>query len=51
MSHPMIDCNSCGYEYADPKEEMHECECGWEMTAKQCKEWNGTCDRCARLYS
>ncbi len=50
MSHPEptknYECEICGCE-----EEPHCCECGEELTAEQCKEQAGFCERCGWLLS
>lgn len=50
MSHPEptknYECEYCGCE-----EEPHCCECGEELTAEQCKEQSGFCERCSWLLS
>jgi len=39
----LVECSECGWEG------KHECECGEELSEKQCSEWSGFCERCGWL--
>ena len=41
------NCDTC----ANGTKSGHECECGWELTEKQCKEWAGMCVSCQYIIS
>jgi hypothetical protein len=44
----MIENNLLECEYCGRDDGTHECECGWKLTTKQCKEQYGICKDCGR---
>lgn len=47
------DCEGCGalWEELESGETDHACECGWELSKKECVEQSGLCKTCCWLNS
>jgi len=47
------DCKGCGaaWQEIESGETVHGCECGWELSQKECVEQSGLCKTCCWLNS